>query len=282
MKDSRSGRFTPAIALLVGWIFLGLDPLFAQTAFVQTGTGTNQCRLVLNFPTGEKVVFQHRWNGASLNAKTLLESVIEATGGELVVTAGYLTPFTFAMEGMTNPTTTGLVVHYQNSYTAPYLNGIRWNGPGGPTGADYQYPENWWHLWVQGPAHVDQSFAWPDPLPPVDLQPGSAWFFGEFSGLADLTLSNGASIGLVYGTAGQPALPVPAVQSMVPASGNTFQIQFSSVPGERYQLESRSDLTAGNWTPLGDPIMATAGSTTTSVPANSPGDRGFYRIGLLP
>lgn len=282
MKDSRPRRFTPAMALLVGWIFLGLDPLFAQTAFVQTGTGTNQCRLVLNFPTGEKVVFQHRWDGDSLNAKTLLESVIEATGGELVVTEGYLTPFTFAMEGMTNPTTTGLVVHYQNSYTAPYLNGIRWNGPDGPTGAEYEFPDDWWHLWVQGPAHVDQSFAWPDPLPPVDLAPGSAWFFGEFSGLADLTLSDGASIGLVYGTAGQPSLPAPAIRSVLSSSGNSLQIHFSSVPGARYQLEVCQDLAAGSWTSLESPIIATSTSTTIFAPANFPSGRGFYRIGLLP
>jgi len=183
---------------------------------------------------------------------------------------------------MANPAALGLVVHYQGSYEAPYLNGIQWNGPDGPLGAEYQYPDDWWHLWVQGPAHVDQSFAWPDPLPPVDLAPGSAWFFGEFSGLADLTLSDGASIGLVYGTAGQPTLPVPAVQSVILASGNTFQIQFSSVPGARYRLESRLDLAAGNWTPLGDPVLATDSSTVISAPANSPTGRGFYRIGLLP
>ena len=118
MKDSRPHRFPPAMALLVGWIFLSLNPLAAQTAFVQTGTGTNQCRLLLNFPAGERIIFEYRWNGTSLNAKTLLESVIEATGGELVVTEGYLTPFALATEGMTNPTATGLVVHYQNSYTA--------------------------------------------------------------------------------------------------------------------------------------------------------------------
>ena len=270
------------MALLVGWIFLGLDPLSAQTAFVQTGTGTKHCRLILNFPAGEKVVFQHRWNGASLNAQTLLEDVIQATGGELVVTDGYLTPFSPALLLMTNPATTGLVVHYQGSYAAPYLNGIRWNGPAGPVGADYFYPDDWWHLWVQGPAHVDQSYGWPEPLPPVELAPGSAWFFGEFSGLADLTLTDGASLGLVYGSAGEPSLPAPAIQSVLSSSGNSLQIQFSSVPGARYQLEVRQDLATGSWTFWGEPITATNTSTTIPAPANSPSGRGFYRVGLLP
>ena len=270
------------MALLVVWACLGLAPLSAQTAFVETGAGTNRCRLVLNFPAGEKLVFEHRWNGQSLSAKTLLESVITGTGGELVVTDGYLAPFALALEGMANPTTTGLVVQYQGSFSVPYLNGIRWNGPGGPTGADYQFPDNWWHLWVQGPARVDQSFAWPEPLPPVDLAPGSAWFFGEFSGLADLTLSDGASIGLVYGSAGQPSLPRPAVQSLLSLSGETLELRFSSIPGARYQLETRQDLTVGTWTSVGPPVVATTTNTAIPTPANHPTGRGFFRLGLLP
>ena len=282
MKDARPRRFTPAIALLVAFGSLGWNPLSAQTVFVPTGTGTNQCRLILNFPAGEKVVFQHQWNGTSLNAKTLLEAIISDTGGELLVTDGYLTPYSPALLLMTNPSTLGLVVQYQGSYAAPYLNGIRWNGPAGPVGADYFYPDDWWHLWVQGPAHVDQSYAWPEPLPPVELAPGSAWFFGEFSGLADLTLTDGASLGLVYGSAGEPYLPAPAIQSVLSSSGNSLQIQFSSVPGARYQLEVRQDLTTGSWTFWGEPITATNTSTTISAPANSPSGRGFYRVGLLP
>jgi len=282
MKDSRTRRFTRAIALLVALVSLGLNPLSAQTVFVPTGTGTNQCRLILNFPAGEKVVFQHQWNGTSLSAQTLLESIITATGGELIVSDGYLTPFAFALEELTNPTTTGLVVQYQGSYSAPFLNGIRWNGPDGPVGADYQYPDGWWHLWVQGPAHVDQSYAWPEPLPPVELAPNSAWFFGEFSGLADLTLADGASIGLVYGSAGQPSLPAPAIQSVLSSSGDSLTIQFTSVPGARYQLEIRQDLAAGSWASWGEPTIATSTRTTIFAPANHPTGRSFYRIGLLP
>lgn len=282
MKESRRGGITAAISLLVGCLALGWSPATAQSYLVPTGTGTNQCLLILNFPAGERVVFEHRWNGSTLNAQTLLESVITATGGELVITGGYLTPFEFAILTMTNPVSSGLVVHYQGSSSAPYLNAIRWNGPDGPKGADYQFPDHWWHLWVQGPARVDQSFAWPEPLPPVDLPPGSAWFFGEFSGLADLTLFDGAAIGLVYGSAGQPSLPAPAIQSVLASSENTLQIQFASVPGASYQLETRADLTEGTWIPVGNPIAATSTATTISTPANPPSGRAFYRLGLLP
>ena len=283
VKDSRRGNnILAALALLWACLALVLSAAVAQPTVVQTGTGTNRCDFVLNFPNGEKVLFQHRWNGTSLNAKTLLEELIQATGGELVVTDGYLTPFSPALLLTTNPANTGLVVHYQGSYAAPYLNGIRWNGPAGPVGADYFYPDDWWHLWVQGPAHVDQSYGWPDPLPPLDLTPASGWFFGEYSGLADLTLLDGSSIGLVYGSANQPSFPAPTVKSVLLSSGHNLEIRFSSVPGIRYQLETCADLAVDNWIPCGDPIVASATHTTMSVPINSSTGRGFYRVGLLP
>ena len=95
-------------------------------------------------------------------------------------------------------------------------------------------------------------------------------------------LSDSASIGLVYGTAGQPSLPAPAIQSVLSSSGDSLTIHFTSVPGARYQMEVRQDLTTGSWTFWGEPIIATSTSTTISVPANSPTGRGFYRVGLLP
>jgi len=280
MKDSRRGSIPSA--LLLACLALALSPAAAQPTVVQTGAGTNSCRFILNFPAGEKIVFQHRWNGASLNAKTFLEDIVSDTGGELLVTDGYFTLFSPALLLMTHPTTTGLVVHYQGSYDVPYLNGIRWGGPAGPVGADYQFPDDWWHLWVQGPAQVDQSNAWPDPLPPLDLGPASGRFLGEFSGLADLTLADGASVGLVYGSASAPTLPAPTIRSVLPGAGNTLHIEFTSVPGARYQLETCAELTAAGWTSWGDVIQATANITTILAPANHTAGRGFYRIGLLP
>lgn len=282
MKISSHHGITSAVALLVVWAALDLNSVSGQTTFVQTGAGTNRCRLVVGFSTGEQVFFQHRWDGLNLNAKFLLESVVAATGGELLVSENdYHTPF--ALVPMANQDTFGLVVHYQGSYEVPYINAIRWNGPEGLVNADYFYPDGWWHLWVQGPARVDQSYAWPEPLAPVDLAANSAWFFGEFSGLADLTLADGASIGLVYGNTSPPSsLPAPAIQSVLSSQANTLQIRFSTVPGARYQLETRTDLSAGSWSPAGEPVTATTRITTVTTSMNSPSGRAFYRIALLP
>jgi len=267
--------------VLAAFVLLGPASAPAQPTHVETGTGTNICRLILNFPAGEKIIFAHRWNGASLNAKTLLEAVIASTGGELMVSENdYLTPF--AMVPMVHPNTPGLVVHYQGSYEIPYINAIRWNGPDGPVGADYLFPDDWWHLWVRGPAHVDQSFAWPDALPPVDLALNSTWFFGEFSGLADLSLQDGATVGLVYGNDREPAVPAPVLHSVSTTAADNLLIRFSSVPGLRHQLETRTQLTSGNWSPAGEPFTATSDTTEITVPMNSPDGRGFYRIGSRP
>ena len=282
MKEKlRGGSRFPAAAL-AALLFLGIPSGWTQSALVFTGSGSNACQLILNFPGGERVVFHHRWNGTALSAKTLLESVVTATGGGLVVSEGYSTLFDPAVLTLTNPATTGLVVHYQGSYSHPYLNGIRWNGPAGPAGADYRFPDDWWHLWVRGPAHVDQSLAWPDPLPPLDLAPGSSWFFGEFSGLADLGLADGASVGLTFGTADPPSLPAPSVQSVVLSSANTLQIGFSTVPGARYQLETLTDPAGAPWAPVGDPVVASSSSTTFTAPAGHPSGRGFFRLAVLP
>lgn len=282
MKERPQGAFRLPAAACAALFFFAVPAGWTQTALIFTGSGSNACRLILNFSGGERVVFQHRWNGTGLSAKTLLESVVAATGGELVVTEGYSTSLDPALLTLTNPATTGLVVHYQGSYSHPYLNGIRWNGPAGPAEGDYRFPDDWWHLWVQGPAHVDQSLAWPDPLPPLDLAPGSSWFFGEFSGLADLGLADGASVGLTFGTAAPPSLPAPSVQSVVMSSADTLQIGFSTVPGARYQLETSAIPAGTAWTAVGEPVAASSSLTTFAAPAGHSSGRGFFRLAVLP
>jgi len=271
---------------MAAFFSIGLVSAPAESSVIQSGAGNNSCRLILNFPTGDKVVFIHRWDGITLNSKTLLESTIQATGGELIVTDGYITSFISATLSMIDPTRRGLVVQYQGSYTVPYINGIRWGGPNGPIGAEYQFPDDWWHLWVQGPAHIDQSLAWPDPLDPIDLAPSSAWFFGEFSGLADLTLRNGASIGLVYGSADQPSVPqathpAPNILYTRILSGNRLEITFQTVSSVSYILKSKSDLNAPNWTPV-QSIVATSSTTIFTVPMTYDPGREFFRLEIAP
>jgi hypothetical protein len=190
----------------------------AQTITETFGSGTNSTSLFLNFPSGEVIILNHRWNGNSINGKTLVETCVQATGGELIVTDGYLTPFSGAILLLSNPEASGLVVHYQGSYAAPYINGIRWGGPNGAVGAGYQYPDSWWHLWVRGPALVDQSYAWPDPLPPINLTENSDWDFAEFSNVEDIQLDHGSAMGLVYGSSSAPT-PEPSSLSLLLAGG---------------------------------------------------------------
>jgi hypothetical protein len=286
MKKKFRFRFRIAVASLATFFSIGLVSAPAESSVIQSGAGNNSCRLILNFPTGDKVVFIHRWDGITLNSKTLLESTIQATGGELIVTEGYITSFISATLSMIDPTTRGLVVQYQGSYTVPYINGIRWGGPNGPIGAEYQFPDDWWHLWVQGPAHIDQSLAWPDPLDPIELAPSSAWFFGEFSGLADLSLRNGASIGLVYGSADQPSAPqathpAPNILYTRILSGNRLEITFQTVSSVSYILKSKSDLNAPNWTPV-QSIIATSSTTIFTVPMSYASGREFFRLEIAP
>ena len=286
MKKKFRFRFRIAVASLATFFSIGLVSAPAESSVIQSGAGNNSCRLILNFPTGDKVVFIHRWDGITINSKTLLESTIQATGGELIVTEGYITSFISATLSMIDPTTRGLVVQYQGSYTVPYINGIRWGGPNGPIGAEYQFPDDWWHLWVQGPAHIDQSLAWPDPLDPIELAPSSAWFFGEFSGLADLSLRNGASIGLVYGSADQPSAPqathpAPNILYTRILSGNRLEITFQTVSSVSYILKSKSDLNAPNWTPV-QSIVATSSTTIFTVPMSYASGREFFRLEIAP
>jgi hypothetical protein len=286
MKKKFRFRFRIAVASLATFFYIGLVSAPAESSVIQSGAGNNSCRLILNFPTGDKVVFIHRWDGITLNSKTLLESTIQATGGELIVTEGYITSFISATLSMIDPTTRGLVVQYQGSNTVPYINGIRWGGPNGPIGAEYQFPDDWWHLWVQGPAHIDQSLAWPDPLDPIELAPSSAWFFGEFSGLADLSLRNGASIGLVYGSADQPSAPqathpAPNILYTRILSGNRLEITFQTVSSVSYILKSKSDLNAPNWTPV-QSIVATSSTTIFTVPMSYASGREFFRLEIAP
>ncbi len=63
------------------------------------------------------------------------------------------------------------------------------------------------------------------------------------------------------------------------AGGST--LTFESVEGAQYQLFSRTDLTTGDWTPVGAPTTAT-GTTTTLVDPTIMEATEFYRVESLP
>jgi hypothetical protein len=90
------------------------------------------------------------------------------------------------------------------------------------------------------------------------------------------------------GSAGQSLLTIPS-----PASPNVFlstagaawsaagyTVTITSTPGRKYQLQFSEGLV--NWSPKGDPVVATAPSLTLTDPAAGAPARGFYRVALLP
>jgi hypothetical protein len=76
-------------------------------------------------------------------------------------------------------------------------------------------------------------------------------------------------------------VPLPAFQSVVPVN-DRIELIVNAAPGQRVQLQYKSDLVSATWTNLGNPITATSGTIqATDTPAS--GQPRFYRaIVVLP
>jgi hypothetical protein len=243
-----------------------------------TGSGTSSCNLLLNFSSGEKILFVCRFDGTAVRAQTALETIITETGGSLLST-GYLTDFQSALLNLP-PGLQGLVVHYQSSseYPDPYINGILWT-PTSTSNGDYLSDVDWWQIWVQGPARLAQPYN--DPATPLDLSSGSGWISPPASGLADITLGNGASLGLVYGSSAAPTPPAPIVQSTRILPDNQLEISFGTIPNISYILKKKFSLNDANWTPV-QSIVASSSTTIFTVPMTHDPGREFFRLEIAP
>lgn len=273
-------------ALYFGLLFPLL--LFAsrgQASTLLAGSGTNACTLQLNFSSGENISFTYRFEGATIRAQTALENIIAETGGALVST-GYLLDFSSALSLLSAPPT-GLVVHYQSStnYPDPYINGILW-APTGAANGDYLSDFEWWQIWVQGPAFLEQPYNYPTTAP-LSLNSDSGWVSPTASGLKDITLGNGASFGLVYGSAAAPSSassgtpPAPVVHSSRILTGNQLEMTFETVPNVSYVLKSKSTLLSTGWNSV-TTLVATSTMTTFTVPMNHPAGHEFFRLEIAP
>jgi hypothetical protein len=76
-----------------------------------------------------------------------------------------------------------------------------------------------------------------------------------------------------------PPLRFTAIGSPT-ASSQTIALTFSTIPGQKYQLQFKTDLTQPLWTNLGNPIIAVNSTTTISDPLGT-NVRRFYRLLLL-
>ena len=73
-----------------------------------------------------------------------------------------------------------------------------------------------------------------------------------------------------------PPPPAPMFQS-VTQSGTQISFVWNSIPGRRYQIQYTTELSPGNWSNLGNPILA-----TNSTASGFDFSQRFYRVVLLP
>ena len=275
-RPKRWSFFLPALLCLLCPLFF--SPGYVQATTLLTGSGTNACNLLLNFSSGEKLLFIYRFDGTAIRAQTAIESIITETGGSLLSTV-YLTDFQSALLNL-SPNLLGLVVHYQSSskYPDPYINGILW-APTKTSNGDYLSDVDWWQIWVQGPAHLAQPYNFP--ATPLDLSSGSGWVSPPASGLADITIGAGASLGLVYGSSEAPMLPAPIVQSMRILPGNQLEISFETIPYISYILKKKFILHDPIWIPVTS-FIASSSTTILKIPMTQDSDREFFRLEIAP
>lgn len=200
----------PGLGIVCLWLALGALPARATT--LDIGSGDRISHLVVEFSSGERLWFRVARSNASILAPDLVATAVQATGGQLLVTPGYSSSFSSALANLTDPGNPGLVVQYQNSAEIPFINGIRWNGPEGNSNGDFLGNNDWWQLWVHGPAHLEEP--WNDPPSSLNLGKETGWLNPQASGLADITLQDGAWLGLVYGSSFAPGIPEPSTTAL--------------------------------------------------------------------
>lgn len=71
----------------------------------------------------------------------------------------------------------------------------------------------------------------------------------------------------------------PTFQIALPAGPN-LDLVWSAIPGQRYRVQFRDDLTTAGWLNLGGDVVATGATASFSVPLDTIGQR-FYRVQVL-
>jgi hypothetical protein len=107
--------------------------------------------------------------------------------------------------------------------------------------------------------------------------------------ILDPELSNATARNWVSGTGlgGTPGLANWGGVGGIRLLTNPLRIETSwtALPGIVYQLEYRDSLSSGNWVPVGESIMATAGQVIFAdelpVLSNENGKQGFYRVRII-
>ncbi len=117
---------------------------------------------------------------------------------------------------------------------------------------------------------TDRVFRWTG----VNLALGA----NDFQAIAT---STGATVtDQVVTTFAPPAGTAPIALSITPDSAG-FRLSFPSAPGQRYQVETTTDLTTGAWLLLTDVIVGTGAEMVVVDPGGAVSAR-FYRVRILP
>ncbi len=77
------------------------------------------------------------------------------------------------------------------------------------------------------------------------------------------------------------ATNMPVLQSVTQTNG-TISFSWNAMPGQPYQVEYSTDLTATNWSVLGTPITTMNSTATASDTIGTDGLPRFYRVWMLP
>jgi uncharacterized repeat protein (TIGR03803 family) len=97
---------------------------------------------------------------------------------------------------------------------------------------------------------------------------------GGFYGVA--SAGGNSNAGTLFRLDLPAALGAPALQSAVVANGGIF-LTWTTLPNRTYQLQYSDDLSAGSWTYVGPPIVASAAFTLFNDAAAT-NSQGFYRL----
>jgi uncharacterized repeat protein (TIGR03803 family) len=73
----------------------------------------------------------------------------------------------------------------------------------------------------------------------------------------------------------------PRIENISQNASGGFTFTWAALTGRSYHVQFQSDLTSTNWSPLGDPVIAT-NTTTSANDVIGPDRQRFYRVVLLP
>ena len=65
------------------------------------------------------------------------------------------------------------------------------------------------------------------------------------------------------------------------ADGASFSLNWASVTGKTYQVETSATLLAASWVSIGSSVVATGASSTLTVPMNASDGRRFFRVRVM-